>query len=138
MKAAIEALSEVPGRRICVLGDMFELGDDSKKMHYDVGRFAAEKGVSILFVCGEQSVDIAKGALGVNPDADLEGCAQEEHIEVMMTDPDAAVIPEFYIFKDNCRMINKIKEIIRPEDTVLVKASNSMKFSEVVEGLKTD
>jgi len=32
-------------------------------------------------------------------------------------------------------MIKKIKEVVRPGDTVLVKASNSMRFSEVVEGL---
>ena len=135
MKAAIEALSEAGGRKICVLGDMFELGDESDKMHYEVGRFAAEKGVCVLFVCGEQSVEIAKGALGVNPDADIEGCAQEEHIEVMMSDPQCPVVPEFYIFKENDSMIKKIKEVVRPGDTVLVKASNSMRFSEVVEGL---
>ena len=135
MKAAIEALSQAGGRKICVLGDMFELGDESDKMHYEVGRFAAEKGVCVLFVCGEQSVEIAKGALGVNPDADIEGCAQEEHIEVMMSDPQCPVVPEFYIFKENDRMIKKIKEVVRPGDTVLVKASNSMRFSEVVEGL---
>ena len=135
MKAAIEALSEAPGRKICVLGDMFELGDDSKKMHYDVGQFAAQKGVSVLFVCGEQSVEIAKGALGVNPDADIEGCAREEHIEVMMSAPECPVVPEFYIFKENDRMIEKIKEVVRAGDTVLVKASNSMRFSEVVKGL---
>lgn len=136
MKAAIEALSEVPGRKICVLGDMFELGDESKQMHYDVGRFAAKKGVSVLFVCGEKSVDIAKGALGVNIDADLESCVQDEYIEVMMTDPDALVVPQFYIYKDNEEMIKKIREVLKPGDTVLIKASNSMRFYEVAEALK--
>ena len=80
-------------------------------------------------------MEIAKGALGVNPDADIEGCAQEEHIEVMMSDPQCPVVPEFYIFKENDSMIKKIKEVVRPGDTVLVKASNSMRFSEVVEEL---
>ena len=135
MKAAIEALSGAEGRKICVLGNMYELGDDSRQMHYDVGRFAAEKGVDVLFVCGDLAEDIAKGALGISLKADLKESLRDEYTEVMMTSPDSAVVPVFYVYDDNAEMTEKIREILKPGDTVLVKASNGMKFSEVVEDL---
>ena len=135
MKAAIETLSEAEGRKICVLGNMYELGDDSRKMHYGVGRFAAEKGVSVLFVCGDLAEDIARGALGVSLNADIKKSAEDEYVEIMMTGPDQDVIPEFYIYDDNADMAEKIKEVLRPGDTVLVKASNSMRFADVVKSL---
>ncbi len=135
MKAAIEALSGAEGRKICVLGNMYELGNDSGQMHYDVGRFAAEKGVSVLFVCGDLAEDIAKGALGVSITTDIKEYVRDGYTENMNTSPDHPVIPEFYLFDDNDSMTAKIKEIIKPGDTVLVKASNSMGFSQVVERL---
>lgn len=138
MKAAIEAVSGGEGRKICVLGNMYELGDDSRQMHYEVGRFAAEKGVDILFVCGDLAEDIAKGALGVSLKADIRESLRDEYTEVMMTSPDVAVVPVFYAYDDNADMTAKIIEILKPGDTVLVKASNSMKFSDVVKALCED
>lgn len=135
MKAAIEALSGAEGRKICVLGNMYELGDNSRQMHYDVGRFAAEKGVSVLITCGELAEDIARGAIGVVFSADIKKCAEDEYSEIMMTDPDMAAVPGFYVFHDNESMTEKIKEILQPGDTVLVKASNSMRFADVVKEL---
>lgn len=43
MKAAIDMLETVKGRKVCILGDMFELGDFAPAMHKEVGEYAAEK-----------------------------------------------------------------------------------------------
>lgn len=43
MKASIDVLSNAPGRKIAVLGDMGELGAEEKQLHYMVGEHFAGK-----------------------------------------------------------------------------------------------
>lgn len=136
MKSSIDTLSLAKGRKICVLGNMYELGEGSEKMHYDVGRYAADKGVNVLFTCGELAKDIARGALNISMSADLDAGLEDECAEIMMTDPEANVVPLFFVFDDKEAMINKLSEFVKPGDAVLVKASNSMGFSGVVDALK--
>ena len=50
--AAMAVLAEQPGERWLVLGDMAELGEDSDKLHAEVGSAAAEFGVSRLYATG--------------------------------------------------------------------------------------
>lgn len=109
MMSAIDTLCLAKGRKICVLGNMYELGDDSLNMHRQVGEYAAVKGVDILFTCGGMAKEIAAGA--------REG------------------VKEIYSFDDNEEMIKKIKELIREGDSVMIKASNSMRFADVAEAL---
>lgn len=51
--AALELLASLSGRRIAVLGDMFELGDFAEEGHRSVGRKAAASGIDLLIVVGE-------------------------------------------------------------------------------------
>src|SRR5574341_1051081 len=64
MKAALHLLAQwSPARdRIAVVGDMLELGPETRQMHRDVGRFLATQGLSRLIVCGALARDIAEGA----------------------------------------------------------------------------
>ena len=55
MKAAISVLAAEPGRRLFVMGDMGELGDESGVMHAEVGEFAREAGIDALMAVGEAS-----------------------------------------------------------------------------------
>lgn len=55
MKAALRVLAEEPGRKVFVMGDMGELGDESEAMHAEVGRFARESGIDTLLALGEAS-----------------------------------------------------------------------------------
>lgn len=50
MKASIDVLSNAPGRKIAVLGDMGELGAEEKQLHYMVGEHFAGKGIDALTV----------------------------------------------------------------------------------------
>ena len=43
-----------PGRRIYVIGDMLELGENSRKAHRDVGRYLAGSGADMVFLFGEE------------------------------------------------------------------------------------
>lgn len=60
VKAAINALMDFSGRRILVLGDMGELGDDEMRLHADVGRYAAEKGIDTLLAVGPLCINAVR------------------------------------------------------------------------------
>ncbi|MCW8834080.1 MAG: UDP-N-acetylmuramoyl-tripeptide--D-alanyl-D-alanine ligase, partial [Colwellia sp.] len=55
IKAAIALLANYSGQRILVLGDMAELGDDARSYHHEVGEYAKEQGIDVLFTLGALS-----------------------------------------------------------------------------------
>ena len=57
MVAALDAFAAMPceGRRIAVLGDMFELGEDSPELHRKVFAHAMELGIPLVIGVGEAS-----------------------------------------------------------------------------------
>jgi UDP-N-acetylmuramoyl-tripeptide--D-alanyl-D-alanine ligase len=55
MHAAIDVLADLPGPRLLVMGDMGEVGDQGPRFHEEAGRFAAERGVEMLFTLGAQA-----------------------------------------------------------------------------------
>ncbi len=64
MKAAIDTLCSLPceGRRIAVLGDMYELGDQAQEMHREIGRYCANAGVNVLVAAGQYAACMAEEA----------------------------------------------------------------------------
>ena len=56
MRAGIEVLTKLPGRRWLVMGDMGELGGEARSSHTEIGGFAREHGVERLFATGPLSV----------------------------------------------------------------------------------
>lgn len=111
MKSAIEYLKNSKGKRkIAVLGDMLELGEFSKELHEKVGKIVGENKINILITVGKEAKNIAK-------------VAEENGVE------------HTYAFDNNQDAIDKITKILAVGDTVLVKASNSMNFKEIVNSL---
>lgn len=55
VRAAIDVLSQLPGSRVLVLGDMAEVGEDGPQMHAEVGFYAKEKGIDYLLAYGNAS-----------------------------------------------------------------------------------
>ena len=51
--AAIDVLANAAGRKILVLGDMGEVGDDGDAFHAEIGAHAAQCGVNVLLATGE-------------------------------------------------------------------------------------
>ncbi len=106
MKAGITYLKNIKNKRkIAVLGDMLELGNYAEELHSAVGKEVTD--IDVLITVGKLSENIAKNAKA----------------------------KEIYQYTNNIDAIKKIKEIISPNDIILVKASNSMKFIEIVEAI---
>lgn len=111
MKAAVDYLGKVENRRkIAVLGDMLELGEFSEALHKKIGEEVSKNDIDILITVGKL------GKL-INDTADNSSLKK-------------------YHFDNNEEAIKKIKSIMENKDIVLVKASNAMKFIEIVEAIK--
>ena len=59
MKAAIDVLAASPGCRWLVLGAMGELGEESASLHAEVGRYAQDQGVDVLWATGGDAREAA-------------------------------------------------------------------------------
>lgn len=87
MRAGFDALASIgrERKRIAVLSDMLELGEESAELHRAVGAFALEAGVSSLIVLGADAPGYLAGAPGVEgvlaateEEAAAEACARLE------------------------------------------------------------
>ena len=109
-RAAVDSLMKLDGgRKVCVLGDMLELGPSGGQLHRELGEYAARKGVDLLIGCGPLSRHTADGARET-------GC-------------------QALYFPDKPSLLVELEGILRPGDIVLVKASLGMAFKEVVDRL---
>lgn len=112
MQVSLQYLGGLKNRRkIAVLGDMLELGDYSKELHEKVGKEVIKNNINILVCCGEDSKYIIKSA--------KEGMEQNN----------------IYYFDTNDEVEKFIKQISKTGDAILFKASNGMKFFEIVDNL---
>lgn len=109
--SSIRALSGKHGKRVAILGDMKELGADSKHLHHLMGRLAAECKIDYLVCCGEEAKSIY--------DAYLASGGKKARYYLRHKD----FAPE-------------LAEVVERGDVVLVKASHSTGFEELVEPLK--
>ena len=94
--------------KVCILGDMLEMGENKEKLHAKVGKYASDNGVDMLLTVGELSKNT---------------CTAAEKISSLH-------------FDTNAKLISRLPELIKKGDTVLVKASHSMKFDEISDALK--
>ena len=111
MKVSIEFLANHTGtRKIAVLGDMFELGEYSEKLHRDVGKEVAKNNIDILICEGENSKYI------------IEEAQKNKKIKT-------------YFMNNNEQIVENLRQNLRKGDVILVKASNGMKFFEICQKL---
>ena len=107
VRCGVDSLLQLPGRHVCILGDMLELGAEEGRMHREVGAYAAASGVDLLLCSGPLSREIARGA------------------------GERAIW-----YADREELIRDLPRQIREGDRVLVKASRAMRFEEIAEALK--
>ena len=62
MKASVDVVDMALGRKVCILGSMFELGDNEKNLHYDVGQYVGAKSIDVLITIGDLARHYAMGA----------------------------------------------------------------------------
>lgn len=109
IKPSLEYLANLDrGRKIAVLGDIKEVGSFSKEIHEKVGKEVAKNKIDKLITVGEEAKNIVKKAKN-------EGMSNED---VCSCD-------------SNEQAIEVLKGMLLKGDTVLLKASNSMKFGEI-------
>jgi UDP-N-acetylmuramoyl-tripeptide--D-alanyl-D-alanine ligase len=73
MHAALEVLAQAKGKRILVLGDMGELGDDAAQFHREIGITARELGIERLLALGKLSeIAVQEFGAGAEHFADIE------------------------------------------------------------------
>jgi UDP-N-acetylmuramoyl-tripeptide--D-alanyl-D-alanine ligase len=105
--AALGMLDNFSGKKIVVLGQMGELGENAAHYHAEAGKAAREHGVEQLYAFGELCQH-AVSAFGANA----------------------------YYYSDRAELADALKGQLDADTTVLIKGSNSTKMWEVAEALQ--
>lgn len=106
MKAALTTLAELKtsGKKIAVLGDMFELGAASEDAHRDIGKFASGLKIDALFTTGEAM----KAAYSIS------AVKRKEH------------------FAEKEKLAEALSRVAKTGDAILIKGSRGMKMETIV------
>ncbi|NLP33590.1 MAG: UDP-N-acetylmuramoyl-tripeptide--D-alanyl-D-alanine ligase [Clostridiales bacterium] len=111
MNAAIDLLNMANTNKVAILGDMGELGNNENELHKEVGRYAAEADLDVLVCVGKLATHMYEGASQANFQGKL------------------------LHFDTRDELITALSSIVNVNDTVLIKASNSMGFENIVKAL---
>lgn len=76
MRAALDVLGYHTGRKVAILGDMYELGEDTERYHREVGAYAREKGIDLILCVGGLTQGMAQTAKGRHYEGKAELWAQ--------------------------------------------------------------
>lgn len=112
MKAGLKVLKSVENRNVAILGDMLELGSEKILLHQEVGEFAAKSKIQLIICVGELGKSIYDGANKEN----------DGSLKVLY-------------FKNKEELLPKLDDLINTGDVVYIKASNAMKFKEILNHL---
>ena len=112
MKASLNVLHDGAGRRVAILGDMGELGENETALHEEVGAHAVSCGIDACVCVGDLSTHMYEAAKKADPTF----CVYHE--------------------KNRESLLAHLDRYVQKGDTVLVKASHFMKFEEVVKALE--
>jgi UDP-N-acetylmuramoyl-tripeptide--D-alanyl-D-alanine ligase len=114
MEAALLTLGELAGgRKIAVLGDMWELGAQAAEAHQELGRAVKEYGVDLLFLLGRFAPQVAAGA-------EKAGMA----------------LQKIRIGEDHRSVGLMLARTVKKGDWVLVKGSRIMRMEEIIKELR--
>ena len=114
MKASVEFCSEVEctGKKVFVLADMLELGDESEKAHKEIAELVEKSSADYVIFFGEEM-------------SKAKSFVTSKKLDVISTKDDDAV--DF--------VAKKLKEFCSKDDIVLLKGSRGMKLERIVEAM---
>jgi len=118
LKRALEVVASATGsaRKVAILGEMLELGDQSTALHRECGQAAAAAGLDLLIAIGGPAAsELAKAAVAAG--------LPERCVSYVATSQEGAALA---------------RERVRPGDLVLVKGSRGIGTDAVVERLKQE
>lgn len=115
MREALRTVSGAKraGRLVAIVGDMLELGKNTKRCHHEVGVIAAKYKVDKLFAFGDHAADIATGAAESGLNSGKVGT-----------------------YRDMEELKKDVLGYVKTGDIILVKGSRGMKMERVVDHLK--
>lgn len=112
VRVAFDLFKEIPAKRkIVALGDMKELGENSKQAHIEIGKNIAN--VAQVFIAVGEEMALAKQII------------DDEYSNV-----------ETFWFKDSQEAKALIKKMIKQGDLVLIKGSRAMEMEKITDELK--
>lgn len=108
MVSALNVLKLYNNRKIAILGDILETGDYEEEIHRNVGKH-------ILNNC-DILITVGKSSLYIKDEAIKQGFLEEN----------------IYSYDNSDLLINEIDNLIKQEDTILLKASHGINLNKVV------
>ncbi len=110
-KAALLVFSVIPAaRKIAVLGDMLELGEDSENLHRNLAKEIVASGAQIFFAVGKRMQFAVQVLERMNIPAE-----------------------NIYAFENSVEAGKKLEKVIQEGDLILVKGSQGMRMEKIVE-----
>ena len=112
-KAAIDVLTNIgKNRNIAIIGQMRELGDLREQEYRKVGDYVYEQGIDVLITYGYRTEEIGAQA-----------------------NPRGFPTQNTYHFTDKDKMHELLKEIVKKNDTILVKGASKTNMFDTVQFL---
>ncbi len=102
VKSSVDVLCNFEGRKIAILGDMLELGENTNIYHKEVGEYINEKEVAMLLTVGNLTKNIYN-----------EAKCEKKH------------------FDNNAEIVDYLKQNAKKGDIILIKGSRGMKMEEI-------
>ena len=113
MQSGLISIDEIKDKRkIAVLADILELGDYAKEIHLKMGKVFKDLKYDVLIAYGENMKYLIENAKNY--------------------------VKEVYYCKDSTEAEKKVREIMRENDVIYFKGSNSMSVNKIVDDLKKD
>ncbi len=110
VKAAIQVLASLPGKRLLVLGNMAELGSEAAQLHAELGAFAADLQLDGVYTVGALAAHTGNAF------------AQQAQVKAQ-------------IFDDKQTLLSALLPLLDADTSVLIKGSRSAAMEQVVTGL---
>ncbi|MBP5332473.1 MAG: UDP-N-acetylmuramoyl-tripeptide--D-alanyl-D-alanine ligase [Lachnospiraceae bacterium] len=131
VKAALDLLKTAKGRKCAILGDMFELGENSAELHASVGEYAARKRLSLIIFIGEQSQNAYAAYTAYSALNRRRKLPSLSKTSGKKTTLDAT--PKAMYFKTLDAFFEFYKTIpFKKGDNILIKASHGMHFDKIL------
>ena len=111
LRASIDVLTNQKGRKICIVGDILDMGSFSQKVHESLGKYIASKEIDILICKGEATMYTKVEA-------------QNHGMEKVMH------------FSTNEQIVTYLEEILQSGDVILCKGSNALHMEGIINSLK--
>ncbi len=112
MMESLNILEDTKSRKVAILGDMGELGEQSPELHASVGRHIGTLHIDLLVTIGDKSRKIHEAAVTAAPQTH---CIHFSDLEGFLEGKDP---------------------LLKDGDAVLIKASHAMGFEKIVEALR--